>query len=395
MHCTQILVDDVEKALKRFAESYRAKFDIPVIGIAGSVGKTTAKEMVASVLAERFNVLKTEKNLNNELGVPLTLFRINPEHEVAVVEMGISDFGEMTRLAKMVKPTMAVYTLIGHAHLEQLHDRNGVLKAKTEMLDFMPADGTVFMNGDDDLLAENLHVVVAVFGFRGNGGGFVFGNTADPNYDCEALARSGGIVMASINYRVGQLGFLSLPELSAESPNHVSGNYGLQDQIAGLEWIKRNISKFGGDPTQITIFGESAGGISVSMLCASPLCQGLFQGAISQSGGSFGPSRPVTTYPGENMKLLADAEQDGLQVMESLGATSLAELRAMDASMFSARGLGGSSWPIVDGYVIPGDQSELYAEGRYNDVNVLIGYNSDEGASFQFGPSTPEYYRRS
>ncbi len=149
-----ILVDNVENAMKRFAESYRTKFNIPVIGIAGSVGKTTAKEMVASVLSEKFNVLRTEKNLNNELGVPLTIFRINPEHDVAVIEMGISDFGEMTRLAKMVRPTMAVYTLIGHAHLEQLHDRNGVLKAKTEMLEYMPDDGTVFLNGDDDLLAS-------------------------------------------------------------------------------------------------------------------------------------------------------------------------------------------------------------------------------------------------
>ena len=151
---TIILVENVEKALKRFAEAYRARFDIPVIGIAGSVGKTTAKEMVASVLSEKYNVLRTEKNLNNELGVPLTIFRINPEHEAAVIEMGISDFGEMSRLAKMVRPTMAVYTLIGHAHLEHLHDRNGVLKAKTEMLDYMPDDGTVFLNGDDDLLAS-------------------------------------------------------------------------------------------------------------------------------------------------------------------------------------------------------------------------------------------------
>lgn len=150
---TVILVENVENALKSFAEAYREKFNTPVIGIAGSVGKTTAKEMVASVLSERFNVLRTEKNLNNELGVPLTIFRINPEHEAAVIEMGISDFGEMRRLAKMVKPTMAVYTLIGHAHLEHLHDRNGVLMAKTEMLEFMPEDGTVFLNGDDDLLS--------------------------------------------------------------------------------------------------------------------------------------------------------------------------------------------------------------------------------------------------
>lgn len=237
---------------------------------------------------------------------------------------------------------------------------------------------------------EKLPVLVWIYG-----GGFVFGNTADPNYDCEALARStDGLILASINYRVGQLGFLTLPELSAENPNHVSGNYGLQDQIAGLEWLKRNIEKFGGDPNQITIFGESAGGISVSMLCASPLCKDLFQGAISQSGGSFGPSRP-TTYPGENMMTLADAEKVGTQIMESLGATSLEELRAMDASKFAAQGLGGGSWPVVDGYVIPGDQSELYAAGNYNDIPVLIGYNSDEGASFQFGPSTPEYYTQS
>ena len=151
---TVIIVPDVAAALKILAENYRKRFDIPVIGIAGSVGKTTAKEMVASVLSQKFNVLKTEKNLNNELGVPLTIFRIEPEHEVAVIEMGISDFGEMSRLAKMVRPTMAVYTLIGHAHLERLHDRNGVLKAKAEMLDFMPDDGTVFLNADDDLLAK-------------------------------------------------------------------------------------------------------------------------------------------------------------------------------------------------------------------------------------------------
>ena len=151
---TVIIVPDAAAALKILAENYRKRFDIPVIGIAGSVGKTTAKEMIASVLSQKYNVLKTEKNLNNELGVPLTIFRIEPEHEVAVIEMGISDFGEMSRLAKMVRPTMAVYTLIGHAHLERLHDRNGVLKAKAEMLDFMPDDGTVFLNADDDLLAK-------------------------------------------------------------------------------------------------------------------------------------------------------------------------------------------------------------------------------------------------
>ena len=236
---------------------------------------------------------------------------------------------------------------------------------------------------------EKLPVLVWIYG-----GGFVFGNAADPSNDCEALARAGeGVILASLNYRVGQLGFLSHPELSAENPQHVSGNYGIMDQIAGLQWIKRNIARFGGDPERITIFGESAGGISVSMLCGSPLAKGLFHGAISQSGGNFGPTRQ-TTYPGENMQTLAQAEQEGIKVMQSLGAKSIAELRAMDASTFAARGLGGSSWPVVDGYVIPGDQSELYALGKYNDVNVLIGYNSDEGASFSFGGNSPEAYEQ-
>ena len=152
-HGSIIVVDDVQQAFKTLAEAYRETLNIPVIGIAGSVGKTTAKEMVSAVLSQKYNVLKTEKNFNNELGVPLTLFRIDPEHEAAVVEMGISDFGEMSRLAKMVKPTMAVYTLIGHAHLEHLHDLDGVLKAKTEMIEYMPNDAAVFVNGDDEHLA--------------------------------------------------------------------------------------------------------------------------------------------------------------------------------------------------------------------------------------------------
>ena len=148
-----IVVDSTAKAMARLAEGYRKTLGIPVVGITGSVGKTTAKEMISSVLSQRFNVLKTDKNFNNELGVPLTIFRIEPEHEAAVIEMGISDFGEMSRLAQMVRPTDAVYTLIGNAHLDRLGDRPGVFKAKTEMLGFMPDNGTVFLNADDDLLS--------------------------------------------------------------------------------------------------------------------------------------------------------------------------------------------------------------------------------------------------
>jgi para-nitrobenzyl esterase len=212
------------------------------------------------------------------------------------------------------------------------------------------------------------------------GGGFSFGSTAEPVYNGEKLAKK-GVILVSIAYRVGALGFLAHPELSAENENHVSGNYGLLDMIAGLEWIQKNIAAFGGDPNKVTIFGESAGGIAVSMLCASPLAKGLFHGAISQSGGSFGPTRP-TTFPGENMKTLSVAEKDGESFFQQAGATNLAALRAMVADSLPG-GFGmGSAWPIVDGWVIPDDQYKLYEAGKFNDTPILVGYNSDEGASF-------------
>ena len=221
------------------------------------------------------------------------------------------------------------------------------------------------------------------------GGGFSFGSTSDPVHHGEHLARK-GVVLVSIAYRVGQLGFLAHPELSAENPNGVSGNYGLLDMIAGLKWIQKNIAAFGGDPDKVTIFGESAGGIAVSMLCASPLAKGLFHGAISQGGGSFGPTRP-TTFPGENMKTLKQAEEAGLSFAQKTGVSSIADLRNIEAEKLpSGMGMGGA-WPIVDGYVIPDDQYKLYEAGKYNDVPVLIGYNSDEGASFS-REKTPEEY---
>jgi len=219
------------------------------------------------------------------------------------------------------------------------------------------------------------------------GGGFGGGATSERNYSGENLAKK-GVVLVSIAYRVGQLGFLAHPELSAENPNHVSGNYGLLDMIAGLKWIQKNISAFGGDPKKVTIFGESAGGIAVSMLCASPLAKRLFHGAISQSGGSFGPPRP-TTFPGENLKRLADAERNGKAYVESAGVSSIAELRKIDTDKLPA--VRGMSWPIIDGWVIPDDQCKLYEAGRFNDTPILVGYNSDEGASFS-PPKTPEDY---
>ena len=148
----QILVPDVQKALERIAAAYRKTLSLPVIGITGSVGKTSAKEMIAAVLSQRLHVLKTEGNFNNQIGVPMTVSRITRAHEAAVVEMGISGFGEMTELARIAQPTAAVYTVIGSAHLEFLHDRDGVLRAKGEMLQEMDADAPVFVNGDDDKL---------------------------------------------------------------------------------------------------------------------------------------------------------------------------------------------------------------------------------------------------
>lgn len=222
-------------------------------------------------------------------------------------------------------------------------------------------------------VSEHVPVLVWIYG-----GGFNFGATSEPNYNGEHLARK-GVVLVSIAYRVGQLGFLAHPELSAENKNHISGNYGLLDMIAGLKWIQKNIAAFGGDPEKVTIFGESAGGIAVSMLCASPLATGLFHGAISQSGGSFGPPRS-TTFPGENMKRLQDAERAGEAYVKNGGYSSIAELRKIPADSLPA--VRGLAWPIIDDYVIPDDQHKLYEAGKFNDTPILVGYNSDEGASF-------------
>src|SRR6185437_5415744 len=249
-----------------------------------------------------------------------------------------------------------------------------------------PSEDCLYLNVWTPALSssERLPVMVWI-----HGGGFRAGATSEPIYDGAELAKK-GVVLVSITYRLGAFGFLAHPGLSAENPEHVSGNYGLLDMIAGLHWVQRNIAAFGGDPSRVTIFGESAGGIAVSMLCASPLAKGLFSGAISESGGSFGPTRP-TTFPGENMKTLKQAETDGQSFIQKAGFSSIAELRKTPADKLpSGFGMPGG-WPIVDGYVITGDQYELYEARKYNDVPVLVGYNSDEGASFS-PPKTPDNY---
>ncbi len=147
-----ILVEDSFTALRKIAEYYRSTLDIKIVGITGSVGKTSTKEFVAGVLEQKFNVLKTEGNFNNEVGVPLMVLKIRKEHEVAVLEMGINHFGEMSRLTRIVKPDICVMTNIGQCHLEFLGSREGILKAKSEIFESMTEDGSVCVNGDDNML---------------------------------------------------------------------------------------------------------------------------------------------------------------------------------------------------------------------------------------------------
>ncbi len=163
-----ILVEDSYKALRDLASYYRSQLDIRVIGITGSVGKTSTKEFIASVLEQKYRVLKTEGNFNNDVGLPLTIFKIRQEHQAAVLEMGISDFGEMHVLSSIARPDICVITNIGVCHMEFLHDRDGVLRAKSEIFDFMNPEGAVVLNGDDDKL-QTIHRVgdisPATYGF--------------------------------------------------------------------------------------------------------------------------------------------------------------------------------------------------------------------------------------
>ena len=147
-----VLVENSFQALKDIAKFYREQLDVTVVGVTGSVGKTSTKECIASVLSEKYCVCKTEGNFNNEVGLPLTVLKIREEHEIAVLEMGISDFGEMHRLSEIARPDICVLTNIGQCHLENLKSREGILRAKTEIFDFMGEDGLVCLNGDDDML---------------------------------------------------------------------------------------------------------------------------------------------------------------------------------------------------------------------------------------------------
>lgn len=216
-----IKVDSTLVGFNKIARDFREHLDIPIVGITGSVGKTSTKEMVASVLASKFSVQKTAGNFNNELGLPLTLFTIKPQHEVGVLEMGIDHFKDMERLAKMAIPNVMVITNIGTAHLEFLGDRDGILKAKTECFDYMQPDSLVVLNGDDDKLITCKTV---------NGKAPVFYGIGDTNID--------GTKREIFATDIVNLGFegmkacINTPKGNFEAEIHIPGEHHVMNALA-------------------------------------------------------------------------------------------------------------------------------------------------------------------
>ena len=200
----------------------------------------------------------------------------------------------------------------------------------------------------------------------------------------QSLARR-GVVAVSIEYRAGALGFLAHPELSKESPDGHSGNYGILDQIFALQWIQRNIKNFGGDPSKVTIFGESAGSMSCSVLCASPLAKGLFRACIAHSGAFFSPMGKFT---------LSQAEMMGTMFQNQLGKKSIEEMRQVDTRSLTGTGVNFQGCvPVIDGYVLTDELHDLYERGEYADVPVIVMYNNDEGAAFIENITVEDYKR--
>jgi para-nitrobenzyl esterase len=213
---------------------------------------------------------------------------------------------------------------------------------------------------------EKLPVLVYFFG-----GGFIAGDGSEPRYDGESMAAK-GIVAVTVNYRLGVFGFLAHPELTKESPHHVSGNYALFDQNQALQWVHKNIAAFGGDPRRVTIAGESAGSIAVSAQMASPLSKDLIAGAIGESGSILGALAPVP---------LAKGEEQGVKFASALGAANIAALRAMSSAQILEAGgkrEGPRFSPVVDGYFFPEWPAAIFAAGKQAHLPLLAGWNSEE-----------------
>jgi para-nitrobenzyl esterase len=209
--------------------------------------------------------------------------------------------------------------------------------------------------------AEKRPVMVWIYG-----GGFVSGGTNVPIYDGEALAKK-GIILVSITYRVGILGFFAHPELTKESPNHASGNYGLMDMLAALKWVKTNIAAFGGDPANVTIAGQSAGSYGVNYLVASPLAKGYFSKAIAESGAHMLPGK------GSGVSL-TEAEKGGVTAARELHATTLADLRKLPVEELLKQ---NNFRAIIDGYFLPQVPADIFAANKENQVPLLTGWNED------------------
>lgn len=258
----------------------------------------------------------------------------------------------------------------------------GVLKA--DKFSAKPMQTNVFgdMNSRSTTISEDcLYLNIWAPAKKGNsllpvlvyyyGGGFVAGDAAELRYDGESMAKK-GIVALTVNYRLGVFGFLSHPEITKESPHQASGNYGLLDQAAALQWVQKNIEAFGGDPKRVTIAGESAGSVSVSALMASPLSKKLIAGAIGESGSILGalPAVPLT-----------EGEQTGVRFAKSVNANSLSELRAMNADTLlktsSKFGLFNFA-RTIDGYFFPKNPYDIFEKGEQAHVPLLVGWNNEE-----------------
>jgi len=213
------------------------------------------------------------------------------------------------------------------------------------------------------------------------GGGFRTGSGSMPIFDGAALAKK-GVILVTFNYRLGKFGWMAHPELTRESGHGASGNYGLMDQIAALQWVQANIAGFGGDPKRVTVFGQSAGSHSLAYLIASPQAKGLFSRAIAESGSPFLPGK--STAFGHPLQTLAEAEKSGLRMQAYFHAASLADLREVPArELQAAPTVDGNdmSWGIVDGWILPDAVDAIFAAHRQNDVPVLLGFNSNEAAT--------------
>ena len=229
--------------------------------------------------------------------------------------------------------------------------------------------------------SKKLAVMVWIYG-----GGFVAGTTSEGRQDGLRLAQQ-GVIVVSMNYRLNMFGFLVHPELAKESGHGSSGNYGLMDQLLALHWVHNNIAAFGGDPDNVTIFGESAGSFSVSAQMASPLAKGLFNKAIGESGAAF--SRSGLSFESVAIR----EEKDTKLVKEKLGVSTLAELRALPAQklldIFGKAGPDAFAFgPNIDGHFLPEPPSAIFGAGKQNDVPLLAGWNKDEG-SYELGSEKP------